>query len=112
VIVGLASAYGRKLHAARRALRRWFRGESGPPRETCHTLDEVLGWMAEDGLEFVNSIPRPGRRSVAPGENLFTPQSAGSRLGRVLGQLAAVGSAYREGWSFIVISRRKGGAAS
>ena len=54
---------------ARSALRRhrapsgkreaWFQDQYCHPHETCHTLDEVLGWMDEDGFEFVNSIPKP-----------------------------------------------------
>ena len=86
LVVGLYSAYSRQLHYARRALFRWtgvtsrwldphfgrigadgkreawFQDQYCHPHETSHTIDEVLGWMIEDGFDFVNSIPK-----VSPG---------------------------------------------
>ena len=83
LVVGLYSAYSRKLHAARRVLVRltgvtspwldphfgkigadgkreaWFQDQYHHPHETSHTIGEVLGWMSEDGFDFVNSIPKP-----------------------------------------------------
>ena len=83
VIIGLYSAYSRKLHDARRVLFRWtglthrwldphfgqlaatgrreawFRDQYCHPHESCHTIDEVLEWMDESDCEFVNSIPKP-----------------------------------------------------
>jgi carbamoyltransferase len=137
VVVGLYNAYGRKPQQVRRALYRWtglsgrwldprlgrvegedereawFQEQYAHPHETRHTLDEVLGWIAADGLEYVNSFPRPGGGPVpAPGEALFAPHDPGTRPGRVLSQLASLGNGYREGGSFIVIGRRRPGAGS
>jgi carbamoyltransferase len=132
VVIGLYSAFSRRLHYARRALFRWtgatsrwldprlaqirgavrraawYRDQYCHPHETCHTLDEVLGWMAEDGLEFVNSIPKPVVGPVlVPDERLFDPRPAGNAVDRFLSQLADMGSGYREGGFFLVIGRRK-----
>jgi carbamoyltransferase len=137
LIVGLYSAYSRKLHYARRALFRWtgltsrwldphfarvradgkreawFQDQYCHPHETCHTLDEVLGWMDENGLEFVNSIPKPEvGPSLVPGERLFGSRPAGNAVGRFLSQLADMSSGYREGGFFIMIGRRRPGEAS
>jgi carbamoyltransferase len=134
VIVGLYSRFSRKIHYARRAVSRWTglsprwmdphfdammaRGKTEAwlqdqyrhPHETCHTMDEVLGWMAEDGLEFVNSIPKPTPGPVlTPGEALFATRSAGTAIGRFLSQVADFGSGYREGGFFTMIGRRSGG---
>src|SRR5262249_1609381 len=104
--VGLYSAYSRRLHYARRALFRWTglpgrwpaphfarAGAGGKgaawsqdqychPHETCHTLDEVLGWMDESGLDFVNSIPKPDvGPGLVPEERLFEPRPAGNPVG-------------------------------
>jgi SAM-dependent methyltransferase len=131
VVVGLYSAFSRRVHYARRALHRWtglsprwldphFRAMSAAgktaawfqdqychPHETCHTLDEVLEWMAEDGLQFVNSIPKPVPGPVlTPGEQLFAPRDPGSAVSRFLSQLADIRSGYREGGFFTVIGRR------
>ena len=135
VIVGLCNRYSRKVHYLRRALFRWtgltgrwldprmdnmgaeakrqawFQDEYCHSHETCHTLDEVLHWMAEDGLEFVHSIPPP-TGGQAQAENLFSPQPSGSRVTRLLSQLSSLGGGYRDGGYFIVIGRRLSGASS
>jgi carbamoyltransferase len=130
-VVGLYSAYSRKLHYARRTLVRltgttnpwldphfgrvaadakrdaWFQDQYHHPHETAHTLDEVLGWMEQDGLTFVNSIPKPVPGPVLdPRERLFEPRDAGTSVSRILSQMANIGSGYREGGFFIVIGQR------
>jgi len=137
VVVGLYSAYSRRLHDGRRALFRWtglthrwldphlgrvaaigkreawFRDQYCHPHESCHTLDEVLGWITQSNLEFVNSIPKPTTGPVLrPDEQLFMPRNAGSRLSRFLSQVADLGSGYREGGFFIIIARRQRDEAS
>jgi len=132
VVVGLYNAFSRQIHYARVGLYRltgitsrvldphfakigahgkreaWFRDQYCHPHETCHTLGEVLGWMEEDGIEYINSIPKA---EVGPGllspEQLFAPQDPGTALGRVVSQLAYMGNGYREGGFFIVIGRRR-----
>jgi carbamoyltransferase len=131
VVVGLYSSYSRKLHYARRTVVRltgltsrwldpqfgrktgtgqrdaWYQDQYCHPHETCHSLDEVMGWMHEAGLEFVNSIPKPTPRpSLVEGEKLFAPKGAGNRVSRVLSQLQNIGSGYREGGFLVAIARR------
>lgn len=132
VIVGLYNAYSRKLHYARRALYRWtgltsrwldphfgkigaagkrgawFQDQYCHPHETCHTLDEVLRWMEEDNLEFMNAIPKPAPGlALAEDEDLFAPHNPGTSLSRLLSQLASLPNGYREGGFFIMIGRRR-----
>jgi carbamoyltransferase len=132
VVVGLYSAFSRKIHDARRLLYRqtgllsswldphlarmtsagkresWISDQYRHPHETCHTLTEVLDWMREDGLEFVNSIPKPeAGPTLLPDERLFERRPCGSRVGRFLSQLADLGNGYREGGFFIAIGRRR-----
>jgi carbamoyltransferase len=137
VVIGLYSAYSRKLHYARRALFRWtgltsrwldprlakaggarrreawFQDQYCHPHESSHTLDEVLGWLDESGLEFVNSIPKP-RPGPALGQDewLFAPRDPGSSLSRFTSQVASLGNGYREGGFFIVICRRRAEGAA
>ena len=132
LVVGLYHWYGRTLvHYPRRKITRWmpslgpmldphfgrikskekidawYRDQYEHPHETCHTIDEVMGWIAEDGMEFVNSVPKPtGGVALVPGEALFEPRSRGSSWSRLVSQLAHVPSGYREGGFFIVIARR------
>jgi carbamoyltransferase len=132
VLVGLCNAYSRRVHYARRALFRWrgltsrwldprfarglaagkreawFQDQYCHPRESRHTLDEVLGWLAENGLEFVNAIPKPaGGLPLQPSERLFEPKDRGTRLSRRWSQLRSLGSGYQEGGFLIVIARRR-----
>ena len=132
VLVGLYSAYSRQLHYARRALFRltgvttrlldphfgrvsaegkreaWFQDQYCHPHESCHTLDEVLGWLEENNLEFVNAIPKPaGSRQLTADERLFEPKDRGTPASRVWSQLRSLSSGYREGGFFIVIARRR-----
>jgi carbamoyltransferase len=137
VLVGLYNAYGRRLHNARRALvrrtrqtSRWldqhlgrirvdskhdatYQGPHYHRHETRHTLDEVLGWMNDSGLEFVNSIPKPTLEpALADDEQLFAPRASGNALSRFLSQLADLGNGCGEDGSFIVIARRRSGGAT
>jgi carbamoyltransferase len=131
VLVGLYHAYSRQLHYARRALFRitgvtsrvldphfgrieaegkreaWFQDQYCHPHESCHTLDEVFGWLGENGLEFINAIPKPaGGPELTPNELLFEPKNRGSVLSRFWSQLRSLPSGYREGGFFVVIGRR------
>ena len=132
LLVGLYNAYSRQLHYARRALFRWtgltgrwidphlgrvgaedkreawFQDQYCHPHETCHTLDEVLDWMDECGLEFTNSIPKPvPGPALGEEERLFAPRRRGSAVTRVLSQVASVGSGHREGGLFVVVGRKR-----
>ena len=65
--------------------------------------------MAEDSLEFVNSIPKPnGGTALSTDEALFEFRSPGSAWNRLVSQLAHIPSGYREGGFFIMIARRPG----
>jgi ubiquinone/menaquinone biosynthesis C-methylase UbiE len=132
VIVGLYNAFSRRIHYARVGLYRltgitsrvldprftkiaglgkreaWFHDQYCHPHETCHTLGQVLGWMEENGLEFVKSIPSPEvGPALTSNDQLFAPRDPGTALGRVVSQLAYMGSGYREGGFFIIIGRRR-----
>src|SRR5262249_32812952 len=123
VVVGLYNAFGRKLHRARQTLLRWTglgrwldpqakKGQAHPC-ETHHTLDQVLAWMDEAGLEFVNSIPKPVPwPGLHEGERLFEAIHRGNRFTRVLSQLVALGSGYPHDGYFLVIGRRRLAAAA
>ena len=137
LVVGLYSKFSRQVHYARRALFRltgispalldphfakihgegkreaWLRDQYLHPHETSHTLDEVMSWLQENDLEFVNSIPKPDLvPALLPSERLFEPRVPGTRFSRFLSQLADVKSGYREGGFFVVICRRAGRVVS
>jgi carbamoyltransferase len=133
LVVGLYSAYSRKLHDARGVFVRltgitsswldphfgkigadgkreaWFQDQYHHPHETEHSIGEVLGWMHEDGFDFINSIPKPVPGPVlGQHERLFERRDEGTALSRMLSQLGNMGSGYREGGFFIMIGQRRG----
>ena len=132
LVVGLYSGYSRRLHYARGRIVRWtgstsawldphfgqmkgdgkreawYQDQYCHPHETCHTIDEVLGWMEEDEFDFVNSIPKPrGGPELGPDEDLFAPRDPGTAVSRFMSQTASMGNGYREGGFFIMIGRRQ-----
>jgi len=112
IVAGLCHAYGRRMYRwagvtpGKRAA--WFHDHCCRPRESCHTLDEILGWLEENRLDFVNSIPKPaGGGSMSEGERLFETRDPGSKLSRMWTQLCSIPNGYQEGGFFIVIARRR-----
>ena len=132
VLVGLYHRYGRLLTDLRRLVFRlsgnrftfldpnlraggfdgakrlaWFRDQYKNPHESKHGIGEVMGWLEEAGLGFVQSLPRsrPFQR-FSPAESLFEPEQPGSRLERLVVELGMIRSGSREGGFFVVIGRR------
>src|SRR5262249_27722749 len=69
----------------------WFRDQYEHPHESCHTIDEVIEWIAEDGFDFINSVPKAnGGAALSSDEALFEPRSPGSVWSRLVSQLAHV----------------------
>jgi hypothetical protein len=87
--------------------RAWFNDQYRHPHESKHTIDEVLEWFADCGLEFVRGIP-----SVTPGANcwesgsLFEPVDKGTALDHFLVQSREIVTGSREGGFFIMIARK------
>jgi SAM-dependent methyltransferase len=97
------------LGEARR--RSWFNDQYKHPHETKHSIGEVLGWLAADGFEFVNAIPKAtALERFKPDERLFARCPSGSALDHALVQLGMAFGSGGEGGLFVVIGRRKGGS--
>ncbi|MCB9763246.1 MAG: class I SAM-dependent methyltransferase [Alphaproteobacteria bacterium] len=117
VIVGLYNSAGRALlpllrrqHAQEAASGRrgeaWYHDQHHHPHERRHSVDEVLGWLAEEGLRFVSASPPvvPGVAPAAPGA-LFEPQDPGGRFGHWMAQLSWLGRAA-DGGLWITVAQR------
>jgi SAM-dependent methyltransferase len=132
VVVGLYNTYGRLLLRLRklafrltgnRALwldsilraprvgddkkRIWFLDQYAHPHEQTFTVDDVLAWFRQTGVEYVSSIPpiRVGQR-LTDAETLFTPRGEGTRIDHLVAQLFWIVSQSREGGFFITIGRK------
>jgi SAM-dependent methyltransferase len=87
----------------------WMMDQYRNPHESLHTMDEVLGWFDEDGIEFLRALPGTVFRSdfsLDYRRSLFTPESRGSRLDRWLSQARQM-LADTEGGLFIMIGRKR-----
>jgi SAM-dependent methyltransferase len=82
----------------------WIRDQYQHPEEHRHTLAEVQGWFAENGVEYVRSYP-----SAVLGDepaDLFAPAQDNWTLEGWLAQLGWMWTLGREGGLFFTIGRR------
>lgn len=87
----------------------WFMDQYEHPKESTHTIDEVLNWFRRNGISYLNSIPKiTYHEELAPRENLFAPHRPGGRMQHILRQLSWVVTQAREGGFFILIGRKSG----
>jgi SAM-dependent methyltransferase len=95
---------GRDTEPARRDA--WLRDQYQHPEEHSHTLAEVQGWFAENGVEFLRAYP-----SAVLGddpEELFTHAPDNWRAEGWLAQMEWIWTLGREGGLFFAIGRRSG----
>lgn len=85
----------------------WVKDQYYNPHETWHSIDEVMGWFHENGVEFVNCSPAILGSSCEQSESLFETCSSGSHYQRVVSQISWLTSIAREGALFDVIGRKK-----
>ena len=132
IVVGLYNTYGRLLLRLRKLVFRltgnralwldgilrapglggdkkriWFLDQYAHPHERTFTVDDVIAWFRQAGVEYVSSIPtiRIGHR-LTSAESLFTPRPPGTRIDHLVTQLLWVVSQSREGGFFITIGRK------
>ncbi|MCP4807261.1 MAG: class I SAM-dependent methyltransferase [Proteobacteria bacterium] len=112
LVVGLYNRWGRlllpmlrKKHKALAGDRgdAWYHDQHEHPHETRHTVDEVLGWVRENGLEYVNAQP-PVTFEDGPAA-LFTQRPEGSWFEHQLVQLSWLGRA-EDGGLWVTVARR------
>jgi SAM-dependent methyltransferase len=92
----------RESEPARR--KAWVRDQYQHPEEHRHTLAEVQGWFAENGVEYVRAYPSAmlGEDS----EELFAAAEDNWRLEGWLAQLGWMGTLGHEGGLFFTVGRR------
>lgn len=136
-VVGLYNTYGRLLLSLRKAvfrvtgssLRRldywmrgdalgeerkkiWFMDQYENPHDTTFSVGDVLRWFEEDGLDFVNAVPKVClTEEMGPREALFEAHDPGTRLDHALSQLGWIFTRGHEGGFFLMIGRKRTGAA-
>ena len=87
----------------------WVMDQYRNPHESRHTMDEVLGWFDEDGVEFRRALPGTVFRahfSLDYRRSLFEPESRASRLDRWLSQAQQMLTDTESGL-FVMIGRKR-----
>jgi SAM-dependent methyltransferase len=98
----------RKMAQSDQKLRSWFLDQYAHPHETRHTVDQVLGWFEEEGVDFASAAP-----PIRLGEPfdlarpLFARSPRGSRLEHWLVQLWWLRTISHEGALFDLIGRKR-----
>lgn len=91
-----------------RKARVWINDQYHNPHESWHSLDEVLGWFADNDVSFLNCSPPILGTAGETAPGLFSACEPGTAYQRVVTQLSWLGSIAREGSLFDVIGRRDG----
>lgn len=84
----------------------WIKDQYYNPHETWHSLDDVLGWFDEFGVEYLNASPAILGTSGEDVVSLFDKTDPGDRYKRTVTQLGWLGTIAREGALFDVIGRK------
>ena len=84
----------------------WIQDQYFNPHETWHSIDEVLVWFRECGIEYLGCRPPILGTDGEDGGGMFDPTSPGTHYARVVTQLSWLGSVAREGALFDVVGRK------
>ena len=84
----------------------WLRDQYRHPEEHRHSLAEVRGWFAENGVDYLRAFPTA--RLADDEDDLFADQADGWWLEEWLAQLGWIGSLGAEGGLFVTVGRRRG----
>ncbi len=83
----------------------WIKDQYYNPHETWHSIDEVMGWFAENGIEYLNCSPAilgtDGETS-----SLFDKTAPGNYYQRAVTQVGWLASISREGALFDLVGRK------
>ena len=92
----------RESEPARR--KAWVRDQYQHPEEHRHTLAEIQGWFAENGVEYVRAYP--SAMLCEESEELFANAEDNWRVEGWLAQLGWIGALGHEGGLFVTVGQR------
>ncbi|NQU61373.1 MAG: class I SAM-dependent methyltransferase [Rhodospirillales bacterium] len=85
----------------------WIKDQYYNPHETWHSIDEVLAWFNQNGIEYQNCSPAILGTDGEDAPGLFDSTSPGNAYQRLVTQLSWIGTIAREGALFDVIGRKR-----
>lgn len=96
-----------RIHDERKA-QIWIEDQYFNPHETWHSIGEVQGWFAENGIEYLNCTPPVLGTDGEAATSLFDGTDPGTGYKRAITQLGWIGTIAREGALFDVIGKKPG----
>ena len=94
-----------RIHDERKA-QIWIEDQYFNPHETWHSIGEVRGWFAENGIEYLNCTPPVLGTDGEMADSLFSETDPGTGYKRAITQLGWIGTIAREGALFDVIGKK------
>ena len=85
----------------------WIKDQYYNPHETWHSIDEVMGWFDDCGVDYLNTTPGILETGGEDASDLFAETSPGTAYQRMVTQLGWFQSIAREGALFDVIGRKR-----
>ena len=85
----------------------WIKDQYYNPHETWHSIDEVMGWFGDFGVDYLNTTPGILETGGEDAVDLFCETSPGTAYQRLVTQLGWLQSIAREGALFDVIGRKR-----
>jgi SAM-dependent methyltransferase len=95
-----------RIHDAEKA-RVWIADQYYNPHETWLSIDEVMGWFDENGVEYMNCFPGILNTDGESSQSIGAKTDRGTQFQRVVTQIGWLMSISREGALFDLVGRRK-----
>lgn len=85
----------------------WQRDQYQNPLESKHSIQELLNWFDELGLQFINCLPKPNfTDQLEVEERLFAPITRPNAWELALKEITLAWTHYQEGGFFMMIGRK------
>ena len=85
----------------------WIKDQYYNPHETWHSIGEVMGWLDDCGVDYLNTTPGILETGGEDTDDLFAETGPGTPYQRLVTQLGWLNSIAREGALFDVIGRKR-----
>ena len=85
----------------------WIKDQYHNPHETWHSIDEVMGWFYDCGVDYLNTTPGILETNGEDASDLFAETSPGTPYQRLVTQLGWLHTIAREGALFDVMGRKR-----
>lgn len=85
----------------------WINDQYYNPHETWHSIDDVLGYFAENDIEFLNCVPPILGTSGEESGDLLGPSEIATKGQRLVTQFLWLFSIAREGAIFAMVGRKR-----